>query len=152
MPQATSYHETLRGLIAAALRTALTTAGVTLEGGVNEQESPGSPSMPSLPCVIVAYAGPETSDPITNAQDDRRYPLLVGLYTVHPQADPPGCKMSLFREVVWDTFNQQRLSGATDVWNCTVQGLTGPIDATLPGLQNLRTALIVTPVARRLRA
>ena len=148
MPITESYHETLRGLVADALGDAITSAGFSLT--VTEQDEPRLDRV-NFPAVIVSYAGSEQISPATNLRNDIQFPLLISLFTREPSEDPPGISLTIFREIVREAFHERRLSGAADVLYCLVSGITNPIQMDPQVVQQLRTALIVTPVARRPR-
>lgn len=128
-----------------ALETALTANSVTLR--VYEFDRPEDTDRMDLPCAAVTYAGTEFEVGGTNIRDDFAFPLLVGLYTPDGgSADPPGCPLVLFRQIVRQTFNNKRLPGVVDVYQCGYDGQPPVIDD--PIFANLRTAALVVPVAR----
>lgn len=144
-----SYHKQLRAAVAEALGNALEAASITL--AVVEQNGPNDPTPPALPSVVVSWGPAESSQYATNFRDDVSYPLLVSLLTVDAAADPPGCEQTRFREVVRAKFHHKRLAGFPDVLWCLVEPFSPPVEATPAMFQNVRSVLVVTPVARRPR-
>lgn len=146
---ADSFHKTCRAAVAESLRTALAAAGFDVP--VHEQETPDT-RLVDKPCVIVSYAGREYPvGTMTSQRKDYGFPLLVGLYTVKPDApdgDPPGGDLTLYRETVRLAFEDRRLSGVAQVLWCEYDGDPQVVTDALPAFQDLRTAATVTPVAR----
>lgn len=147
---AASFHQTVRDAVHDALAAALAAAGVTLNG---HAMAVPDPARFDKPCFVVSYEGAEGYPGTgTNLRDDLSFPVLVGLYTTDPYEDPPGCELTLFREVVRGAFHHKRLAGVADVLWCEVNPQPPVVGSELPAFKDLRTALTVVAYARRPRA
>lgn len=148
MPVTDSLHRTLRGLVAAALRSALRDAGYAFrDDGVREQDAP-RPELLDRPGVAVSEGIPTKTGGGTNARDAKVFPVFLGMYTVggdRPTAAPPGVEPGRFLEIVDATFHNRRLAGApNNVLLGEVQVMAPPYDETEPSFAGLRTAAVVS--------
>jgi len=142
-----SLHKTIRGAVKTEIVAALAAESIT-GVSVHEQDVPGEPSLPTLPCVIVSYAGPETEIGGTNLRDDWQYPISVGLYTTESEGTPVGVEVTRFRQIVRKKFHNKRLNGVPEVWICQYDGQAPVVDEDAPAIEHLRTACVITAVAR----
>lgn len=142
-----SLHKTVRAAVKTALEAALTAESVTLT--VHEQEILDL-NLVSLPCAVICYAESESfAGTGLNSRDDWKFPILVGLYTEkEPRASTLGCEVTLFREIVRETFHNKRISGVTGCMLTNVSQAGVVFDIKSAWLKNLQTAMVVTPTVR----
>jgi hypothetical protein len=143
-----SLHEQVRDAVVSTLEIAFAASSPVVTVEVFGMTIPDT-RRSGLPCVICSE-GEEYEGGFggTNVRDDWVYPVLVGLYTSDPVADPPGLVLTEFRQIVREQFHNRRLADVPEVMVCTVRG-SGPLAADdVPAFRDLRSAFVVDCVAR----
>lgn len=146
-----SLHRTIRGLVATALRTALTTAGYAFPSdGVREMDTPDTAVL-SKPGIAISEGIPSLTGGGTNVRDVWLLPIFIGHYSISGDkltGSPVGIEPGRFLEIVRETFHNRRLSGASNnVLLGEMQVMGPPYDDSEPSFVGLTTAAVITYTA-----
>jgi hypothetical protein len=151
----TNFHEQCRKAVHDALKARLEECGLIGPRHISEIAEMDTLDTARInkPAVVVCYEGTEyEAGDGTNLRKDVGYPIFIGLVTVDPKSDPPGMSLTLFRQIVADLFSGQRLAGVPNVMFCNYNGQPEIFQDNVAGMADLRTAMTVTPIMRRLRS